>query len=101
MGDQLRQVWDHALHAAWRQTDRDSVFFKPCYSILCGGLYSLGFAPHFISSPLLTFSYRPQHKDAGLFNYPLWMEQQLFEQRQDVQQQVVPEHVGQHVQRCR
>ncbi|TNN34905.1 hypothetical protein EYF80_054929 [Liparis tanakae] len=42
----------------------------------------------------------PQHQDAGLFDDPLGMEEQLLEKRQEVQQQIVPEHVGQHVQRC-
>lgn len=49
---------------------------------------------------LLTFSYSPQHEDAGLFNDPLGMEEQLFEKGQEVQQQIVLEHVGQHVQCC-
>lgn len=51
--------------------------------------------------PIITFSYSPKHKDARLLNHPVWMEEQFFQEGQYMQQQFIPEHVGQHIQsRC-
>ncbi|TNN80587.1 hypothetical protein EYF80_009093 [Liparis tanakae] len=48
----------------------------------------------------LTLGYGPQDQDARLLDDPVGVEEQAFQERQEVGQQVVAEHVGQHVQRC-
>lgn len=48
--------------------------------------------------PILTFSYSPKHEDARLFNHPVRMEEQFFQQGQNMEQQFIPEHIGQHIQ---
>lgn len=48
----------------------------------------------------LTLSYGPQHQDARLLDDPVGVEEQAFQERQKVGQQVVTEHVCQHIQRC-
>ena len=51
-----------------------------------------------VSRATITFSYGPQYQDAGLLNDPVWVEEQTFQEWQKVRQQIVAEHVGQHVQ---
>lgn len=55
-----------------------------------------------LNSPprVLTFGDGSQHEDAGFFDDPLGVEEQLFEQGEDVKQQLVPEDISQHVQSC-
>lgn len=48
-----------------------------------------------------TFCNGSQNQDAGLLDDPVVVEEQLFQQGEEVRQQVVTEHVGQNVQSSR
>lgn len=50
---------------------------------------------------VLTLSDGPQHQDARLLGDPVRGEEKALEQGQQVRQQLVSEHIGQHIQRCR
>lgn len=50
---------------------------------------------------ILTLSDSPQDEDAGLFDDPVRVEQQPFEQGEEMGQQLVTEHVGENVERRR
>lgn len=67
VGDELRKVRDHALHAAWVQSEKQWSCLLFQHTRLSS--YSL----------LLTFSYSSQHEDSRFLHYPLGMEEQLFE----------------------
>lgn len=49
---------------------------------------------------LLTLGDGTQHQDAGLFDDPVRVEKQAFEEGQEMRKQLIPEHVGQHIERC-
>lgn len=49
---------------------------------------------------LLTLGDCTQHEDAGLFDDPVRVEKQAFEEGQEMRKQLIPKHVGQHIERC-
>lgn len=48
----------------------------------------------------VTFSYGPQDQNSRLFDDPVGVEEQAFEQGQQVRQQIIAEDVGEHIQGC-
>lgn len=49
---------------------------------------------------LLTLSDCTQHKDARLFDDPVRVEKQAFEEGEEMRKQFIPKHVGENIERC-
>lgn len=49
---------------------------------------------------LLTLSDCTQHEDARLFDDPIGVEKQAFEEGEEMRKQLIPKHVGENIERC-
>ena len=114
VGDQLRQVGYHALHAAWAMERDDYCYFIVLFyrrhvlnSLICLWkaiciLATLKIAHVCLDEHVwsLTLSNGPEHQDARLLDDPVRVEKQAFQEGKEMWQQVVTEHIGQHIQGC-